>query len=96
MTTLDGRTTVVKEGWLTMYKSRKPTFFSSRPVPDKLVDRAWAVLHQYSNKGPLISFYQVCVCDSCVCVCVTGVCVCVVRECLFVSVFVWLHIRKVQ
>ena len=84
MTTLDGRTTVVKEGWLTMYKSRKPTFFSSRPVPDKLVDRAWAVLHQYSNKGPLISFYQVC--DWCVCVCV---CVCVwcksVCLCLFLS-----------
>ena len=50
---------MVKEGWLTMYKSRKPTFFSSRPVPDKLVDRAWAALHQFSNKGPLICFYQV-------------------------------------
>ena len=58
MTTLEGKT-VVKEGWLTMYKSRKPTFFSSKPVPDKLVDRAWAVLHGFSNKGPLICFYQV-------------------------------------
>ena len=50
---------IIKEGWLTVFKSRKPTFFSSKPVPDKLLDRGWAVLHQFSSKGPVISFYQV-------------------------------------
>ena len=26
--------------------------------PNKQLDRAWAVLHQFSSKGPFISFYQ--------------------------------------
>ena len=26
--------------------------------PDKQLDRAWAVLHQFSSKGPIITFYQ--------------------------------------
>ena len=82
MTTLEGKS-VVKEGWLTMYKSRKPTFFSSRPVPDKLIDKAWAVLHQFSNKGPIISFYQVCLplCLS------LSVCVCVVCMSIYGSLY---------
>ena len=49
---------VLKEGWVTLFKSRKPTLFSHKAMPNKQLERAWAVLHQFSSKGPFISFYQ--------------------------------------
>ena len=49
---------VLKEGWVTLFKSRKPTLFSHKAMPNKQLERAWAVIHQFSSKGPFISFYQ--------------------------------------
>lgn len=55
--TLEGKT-ILKEGWITLSKSKKPGLFSSKQQPDKPIDRGWAVLHQFSSKGPIITFYQ--------------------------------------
>jgi hypothetical protein len=48
---------ILREGWLTVFKSRNPTFLTKQK-PDKVLERAWGVLHAKSPKGPLLSFFQ--------------------------------------